>query len=206
MRILFTIISLILGAGLGLKLTSAGQAFNLLLMIGAGTGLIYILRWFWWRINAFSEIVAMVVSFIVALYFEFGTNVAWASHQKLLMGIALTTAAWLVTTFVAPRTDNATLETFYRLIKPSGPGWQRVRDQLADATEPLPISPPEDNIPQALMNIFLGCVGTYSALFTIGLFLYGQLPMAILLGAIAVFAFFLLFRSRYRRLTHKITA
>ena len=67
--IVFTII---LGSGLGLLLTSAGQAFNLLLMIGAGTGLIYILRWFWWRINAYTEIVAMISSLLIAFYLNFG--------------------------------------------------------------------------------------------------------------------------------------
>jgi len=71
---LFTVLSIILGGGLGLMLTSAGQAFTLLLMIGAGTGLIYILRWFWWRINAYTEIVAMVSSIIIAGYFNFGES------------------------------------------------------------------------------------------------------------------------------------
>ena len=67
----FTVISIILGGGLGLFLPSAGQAFTLLLMIGAGTGMIYILRWFWWRINAYTEIVAMVSSLCIAFYFNF---------------------------------------------------------------------------------------------------------------------------------------
>jgi len=191
-----TVLLMLLTCTLALYLESAMQAFNILLTIGAGTGLLFLLRWFWWRINAFSEIVAMLVSFVVALYLEFGSNVAWASHQKLLIGIALTTVAWLAATFLAPRTNDQTLKTFYRLIKPRGPGWQRVRDQLADESEPLPVSPPEDNIPRALMNIFLGCVGTYSALFAIGSFLYGQLPTAPLLGVIAAISFLLLFRKQ----------
>jgi Na+/proline symporter len=192
-----TIILMLLACTMALYLESAMQAFNILLTIGAGTGLLFLLRWFWWRINAFSEIAAMAVSFMVALWFEFGTDGAWAFHHKLLIGIGLTTAAWLAATFVAPGTDDRTLETFYRLIRPSGPGWQRVRAQLASAPEPLPTAPPRDNIPQALMNIFLGCIGTYGALFATGSFLYGQLPMAGLLGAIAVIAFFLLLRGRY---------
>lgn len=193
---LATILLMLLACTFALYLESAMQAFRIILTIGAGTGLLFLLRWFWWRINAYSEIVAMLVSFVVALYFEFAANVGWASHEKLLIGIGLTTVAWLVTTFLTPRTDSRTLETFYRLIRPRGPGWQAVKDELADAADPLPISPPTDNIPQALLNIFLGCVGTYSALFTIGLILYGQQPMAMFLGAVAVISFLLLFRGR----------
>lgn len=194
---LATILLMLLACIFALYLESAMQAFRIILTIGAGTGLLFLLRWFWWRINAYSEIVAMLVSFVVALYFEFAANIGWASHEKLLIGIGLTTVAWLVTTYLTPRTDSRTLEIFYRLIRPSGPGWEPVKKELADAGQPLPISPPEDNIPQALLNIFLGCVGTYSALFTIGLTLYGQQPMAMFLGAIAVMSFLLLFRGRY---------
>ncbi len=202
---LATILLMLLACTFALYLESAMQAFRIILTIGAGTGLLFLLRWFWWRINAYSEIVAMLVSFVIALYFEFGANGAWASHEKLLIGICLTTVAWLVTTFLTPRTDSRTLEIFYRLIRPRGPGWQTVKDELADAVDPLPISPPEDNIPQALLNIFLGCVGTYSALFSIGLILYGQQPMAMFLGAIAVMSFLLLFRGRYGFLREKNT-
>jgi Na+/proline symporter len=197
-----TIVLMLLACTMALYLESAMQAFNILLTIGAGTGLLFLLRWFWWRINAFSEIAAMAVSFIVALWFEFGTDGSWAFHHKLLIGIGLTTAAWLVATFAAPGTDDRTLEKFYRLIRPSGPGWQRVRDQLASATELAPTAPPQDNIPRALMNIFLGCIGTYGALFAIGSFIYGRLPMAGLLSAIAAIAFFLLLHNRYRRSTN----
>ena len=194
---LATILLMLLACTFALYLESAMQAFRIILTIGAGTGLLFLLRWFWWRINAYSEIVAMFVSFVVALYFEFAATIEWPSHEKLLIGIGLTTVAWLVTTFLTPRTDSRTLEIFYRLIRPRGPGWEPVKAKLTEAGRPLPMSPPEDNIPQALLNIFLGCVGTYSALFTIGLILYGQQPMAMFLGAVAVISFLLLFRGRY---------
>ena len=194
-----TVVLMLLACTLALYLDSAMQAFNILLTIGAGTGLLFLLRWFWWRINAFSEITAMVVSFGVALWFEFGAGNAWPAHMRLLTGIGVTTAAWLLATYLAPQTDAKTLGTFYRLIKPSGRGWEPVRKRLRSEREPLPVPPPEDNIPRAIVNILLGCVGTYSTLFAIGSFLYGRLPMAILLGALALVVFTLLWRSRYRR-------
>ena len=79
-----------LGSGLGLLLTDAGQAFNLLLLIGAGTGGLFILRWFWWRINAWTELVAMGGSLVVAGYFTFVHDgldiVELAAHEKLILG------------------------------------------------------------------------------------------------------------------------
>ena len=95
----FTVISIILGAGLGLVLTSAGQAFNLLLMIGAGTGLIYILRWFWWRINAYTEIVAMISSLIIAGYMNFG-GLEIPGWLKVVYGAGITTIVWIIATYV----------------------------------------------------------------------------------------------------------
>ncbi|MEO1201396.1 MAG: sodium:solute symporter family protein, partial [Pseudomonadota bacterium] len=126
-----TVMLMLFACTLALYLESAMQAFNILLTIGAGTGLLFLLRWFWWRINAFSEIAAMAVSFLVALWFEFGASGSWASHEKLLIGIAITTAAWLAATWLAPQTDRATLAAFYRLIRPGGRGWQPVRERLA---------------------------------------------------------------------------
>jgi hypothetical protein len=184
---------------LALFLESAMQAFNILLSIGAGTGLLFLLRWFWWRINAASEITAMLVSFLVALWFEFGASDAWASYEKLLFGVVITTVAWLAAAWLGPKTEPARLATFYRLIRPAGPGWQPVRERLAAEPGALPVAPPEDNIPQALANIFLGCVGTYSALFAIGSLIYGQLPMAASLAVIAAVCLFLMLRNRTRR-------
>ena len=195
---LATVALMLIACTLALYLESAMQAFNILLTIGAGTGLLFLMRWFWWRINAFSEIAAMAVSFAVALYFEFFAAGDWNSYEKLIAGILITTIAWVSVSYLAPRTDDRTLETFYRLIRPGGAGWQRVRDQLANSPDPLPVPPPSDNIPRALLNVFLGCVGTYGALFTIGSILYGRQPLAITLAVVTISAFFLLYRGRYR--------
>jgi Na+/proline symporter len=117
------------------------QAFNIILQIGAGTGLIFILRWFWWRINAFSELSGMVVSFIVALYFELIYKGAMADWQKLVIGVGITTVSWLAVTFLTQPTSKETLQSFYRLVHPGGPGWKKV---LRDAeAQGVPFRNPE---------------------------------------------------------------
>ena len=161
---MFTVISIILGGGLGLMLTSAGQAFNLLLMIGAGTGLIYILRWFWWRINAYTEIVAMLSSLIIAGYMNFG-NVDLDSWQKIVIGAILTTIIWIAATFITPADDEETLLKFVKKVNPGGPGWKKY--QVEGASEPWPV-------PQGILNMLLGCIAVYGFLLGVGQLIYGN--------------------------------
>jgi len=161
---MFTVISIILGGGLGLMLTSAGQAFNLLLMIGAGTGLIYILRWFWWRINAYTEIVAMLSSLIIAGYMNFG-NVDLDSWQKIVIGAILTTIIWITATFITPADDEETLLKFVKKVNPGGPGWKNY--QVEGASEPWPV-------PQGILNMLLGCFAVYGFLLGVGQLIYGN--------------------------------
>ena len=161
---MFTVISIILGGGLGLMLTSAGQAFNLLLMIGAGTGLIYILRWFWWRINAYTEIVAMISSLIIAGYMNFG-NVDLDSWQKIVIGAILTTIIWITATFITPADDEETLLKFVKKVNPGGPGWKKY--QVEGASEPWPV-------PQGILNMLLGCIAVYGFLLGVGQLIYGN--------------------------------
>ena len=161
---MFTVISIILGGGLGLMLTSAGQAFNLLLMIGAGTGLIYILRWFWWRINAYTEIVAMLSSLIIAGYMNFG-NVDLDSWQKIVIGAILTTIIWIIATFLTPADDEETLLKFVKKVNPGGPGWKKY--QVEGASEPWPV-------PQGILNMLLGCIAVYGFLLGVGQLIYGN--------------------------------
>ena len=161
---MFTVISIILGGGLGLMLTSAGQAFNLLLMIGAGTGLIYILRWFWWRINAYTEIVAMLSSLIIAGYMNFG-NVDLDSWQKIVIGAILTTIIWITATFITPADDEETLLKFVKKVNPGGPGWKKY--QVEGASEPWPV-------PQGILNMLLGCITVYGFLLGVGQLIYGN--------------------------------
>ena len=161
---LFTIISIILGSGLGLLLTSAGQAFNLLLMIGAGTGMIYILRWFWWRINAYTEIVAMISSLIIAFYFNF-INQSYESWEKIVFGSLLTTIIWIAATYFTPPDNDETLRNFVKKVNPGGPGLAKFSD--LNANEPWPV-------PIGILCMILGCISIYSVLLGVGQLIYGH--------------------------------
>ncbi|MEK6253367.1 MAG: Na+:solute symporter, partial [Gemmatimonadales bacterium] len=147
-----------------LWLQNALQAFQILLQIGAGTGMIFLLRWFWWRINAWSEISAMVISFAVAVWFQFGHEAVGlpALHPslQLVIGVALTTVVWLAVTFATAPTDTATLQDFYDRIRPFGRGWHRVV-QVDD-------TPARGSVTAALSCWLLGCVVVYAALFGTG--------------------------------------
>ena len=171
---LFTVLSIILGAGLGLLLTSAGQAFTLLLMIGAGTGLIYILRWFWWRINAYTEIVAMISSLVIAAYFNFGDS-SLEEWEKIVFGAILTTLVWIVATFVTPPDDEKTLQNFVNKINPGGPGWSKYS---TPTTEPW-------ILPKGILLMILGCIVVYSILIGVGQLIYGN-SMGYMLIALSI--------------------
>ena len=155
---LFTIISIILGGSLGLILTSAGQAFTLLLMIGAGTGMIYILRWFWWRINAYTEIVAMVSSLCIAFYFNF-IDQSFAGWEKIVIGAILTTVVWVLATYFTPPDDEETLQNFVKKVNPGGPGWSKYSH--GGSSEPWPV-------PNGILCMILGCTAVYSVLLGVG--------------------------------------
>jgi len=160
---------MIVAALLTFALDTAKESFELILSIGAGTGLLYILRWFWWRINAWSEVAAMVSSFLIALGFFIArkSGVSISSEASLVITIVATTIIWVTVTFVAPATDKARLLSFYKLVRPAGPGWKDVR---AEAN--LPASP--DSLTRSLLGWILGCTFVYSALFGTGSFLYGR--------------------------------
>ena len=176
---LFTVISIILGGGLGLFLTSAGQAFELLLMIGAGTGMIYILRWFWWRINAYTEIVAMVSSLCIAFYFNF-INQSFPGWEKIVIGAILTTVVWVVATYFTPPDDEETLKNFVKKVNPGGPGWSRYSHGVS--SEPWPV-------PNGILCMMLGCFAVYGVLLGVGQLIYGE-PIGIaLIGLAGVSAF-----------------
>ncbi len=167
---IFTIISIVLGGSLGLILTSAGQAFTLLLMIGAGTGLIYILRWFWWRINAYTEIVAMVSSLLIAGYFNF-VNTSVEGWQAIVLGAVLTTIVWFAATFITQPDDDETLKKFVRKVNPGGPGWRKFKDDSADEAWPVPVG---------ILCMALGCIVVYGALLGVGQLIYGHTEYGVL--------------------------
>ncbi len=160
---------MVFAALLTLVLDTARTSFDLILSIGAGTGLLYLLRWFWWRVNAWAEVVAMIGSFAVALAFAVGAKAGHAvpSHVGLLATVATTTVLWLLAAYVAPPTDRDTLVRFYRLVRPAGPGWSAIRAEAR-----LPPSP--DSLSQQLLGWVLGCAFVYAALFGAGSLLYGH--------------------------------
>jgi hypothetical protein len=174
---LITALLMVIASGLTFVLETAGKSFQLLLAIGAGTGLLYLLRWFWWRVTAWCEIAAMAVSFALAATF-FALDKAGRpvdGTTALLLSVAITTVAWVVVAFVGPRTDAATLERFYALVRPAGPGWAAIRARAG-----LPASP--DSLPQQLLGWGLGIAFVYAALFGAGSWLQGHQQVAMVWG------------------------
>jgi len=179
------VLMMVVAGALALQLSNALQAFEIMLQIGAGTGLLFILRWFWWRINALSEIVAMVVSFVVAITLKLG-EFGLASWQELLVGVGITTVCWLSAALLTPPADPETLKSFCRHINPGGPGWRNVYQQLAaDKTTPEASGV---NIPRGILCMLLGCTAVYGILFGTGFFLYGETINAIILATISIAA------------------
>jgi solute:Na+ symporter, SSS family len=164
-------------------LDTAKDAFDVILQVGAGTGLLYLVRWFWWRVNAWCEVVAMLSSFAVsvAILVLAKNGVAMSTHVALLVTIAVTTVCWMATAWLGPETDRAVLVEFYRKVRPAGPGWEPIRRAAG-----LPAGASPDNIPLALLGWTAGCTAIWSALFTVGNVLYKRPGAAGLLFVIFV--------------------
>lgn len=164
-------------------LDTAKDAFDLILQVGAGTGLLYLVRWFWWRVNAWCEVAAMVSSFLVSVGLlavaKSGSPVS--THVALVLTVAITTVCWMATAYLTPPTDRHVLVDFYRRVHPGGPGWTDVRREAGVAPG---ASEPGDNFPLALLGWALGCMTIWSALFTVGNFLYGRYAVATALFAV----------------------
>ncbi len=166
-----TPVMMILAALIATKLTNALQAFHILLQIGAGTGLIFILRWFWYRVNAWSEISGMVISFIVAVYFEILYTGEMPAHEKLVIGVVITTVGWVaVTLFTKPESDEV-LKRFYLKIKPYRLGW---RPWLNRSSVDLQSLQSESGMLFEILSMLLGSIMIYGLLFGIGYGIYGQ--------------------------------
>ena len=183
-----TITLLVLSSLFALALGDALSGFNILLQVGAGTGAIYLLRWLWWRVNAWTEIVGMTVSFLVALYFQFvheGLFGPLESWVQFSVGVGVTTAAWVAATLVSAPTDMATLRRFYETVRPSGSLWGGFIARAAAAGEPVAEVEP-GVFTRGLLATSLGCAMVYAALFGTGFALYGEAVKATLAGAVAL--------------------
>ena len=200
-----TVVLMMLSTLLALLLQNAIQLFNLLLVFGAGTGLIFILRWFWWRINAWSEIVAMVSSGIISLLLAIpsfgikealfgldGPLPAWAEFPFV---VAVTTSVWILTTLFTPSETNEVLRSFYLKIQPGGPGWKKVIDDAYKDNIDLIKGETGWSVPSGIIAVLLGCLMIYSIMFATGYYIYGDYQFALPLSAIAVVSAYFLVKT-----------
>jgi SSS family transporter len=183
-------------------LNNATQAFNVLLLSGAGTGAIYLLRWFWWRINAWTEIVAMIVATVTAIVLVFfvsdeaiGGRVLDAFTVRLLIAVGLTTVTWLLTTFITSPESDDTLIKFYQRTHPGGPGWKSLVARAAARGIILEKEGKKWDMPLQLLCVFIGTIVIYSSLFSIGSFVYLKPLNGIILAVVAVAGTWFLFKS-----------
>jgi hypothetical protein len=183
---LATVLLFVASSGLVFALDTAKQSFNLILQIGAGTGLLYLMRWFWWRVTAWCEIVAMSSSFIISVIFLILTKngIIVDTYVQLLFTVAFTTVCWISMAYIGPQTDAATLVAFYKKVHPFGPGWRRVREMAGISAEEAAAWQQNENVPLSLLGWSTGCLMIWSALFCVGNFLYGRTGYALALLAI----------------------
>ena len=193
---LTTIILMIFSCIIALLLSNALQAFSILLQIGAGTGLLFILRWFWYRINIYSEISAMIISFLVALYLQIvhpriGFEVI-STEVQLIIGVSITTFSWILITYLTPSEDKKVLRDFYKKIQPGGIGWKKVVDDAKKEGVNIEGNKEAWDVPTGIICMVLGCLFVYSILFSIGSFLYSKYTVATTLLVISFVSLFFL--------------
>jgi Na+/proline symporter len=189
-----TLLLMIASGIFALYLQNAFQAFKILLQIGAGTGLLFILRWFWWRINAISEITAMVVSFFVAIYFELiHTRLGFEKFedwQKFSLGVLITTLSWITATLLTKPSDKSVLIKFYKLINPSGPGWKNFAEK-----ENIVQNKTDNGLANSLLSVYLGSICVYATLFSIGYWIYSNYNLGIITSIIAIVSAYALWKN-----------
>ncbi len=194
-----TVFLMIFAGILALFLENALQAFHILIMVGAGTGLIFILRWFWWRINAFSEISAMIISFTVAIYFNMiHARLGFSEISppiSMVLGVGITTLLWIMITFVTPKTAISTLVEFYKKTTPGGPGWRPVLRYAGQNNILLPAPDSKNGIIGGLLNMLFGSLAVFSILFSTGYWIYGEVIQALIMTTIAILSGVLLYRN-----------
>ena len=197
-----TVLLMVLSTLLALLLQNAMQLFNLLLVFGAGTGLIFILRWFWWRINAWSEITAMVASGLISLTLTipsikatlFGLEGIMPSWAEFPFVVAVTTILWLLITFITPSEDESVLRSFYKKTQPGGPGWAKIVGKAQKEGIELLDDNKTWSVPAGIIAMLLGCSMIYSIMFCTGYFIYGNLRLAFPLLALAIVSGYLLIK------------
>jgi len=201
---LSTVVLMVLSAILALAMQNAMDVFNLLLSFGAGTGLIFILRWFWWRINAWSEISAMFASGILSILiattslksFLFDADMGiFPDWGELPFIMIVTTIIWVAATFMSQPESKEVLQSFYRKIQPGGPGWAKVVDEAKKDNVEIVDGNEKWSVPSGITAMLLGVVLIYSIMFATGYWIYGRTTSAIVLTAVAAVSGFLLIKA-----------
>lgn len=192
---LSTVALMVFSAALALLLQNALQLFEVLLVFGAGTGLIFILRWFWWRINAWSEITAMFASGIISISLKLTPLGPWlfdpdtgifASWLEYPFVVVVTTVIWLGATFMTQPESKEVLRSFYKKIQPGGPGWNKVIREAEQDQEEIANKDEKWSVPAGIWAMLLGCVLIYTCMFATGFWIYGDYIQAAILTAIAL--------------------
>ena len=206
-----TIILMVFSALFALYLQNAKQLFDIIIMFGAGTGLIFILRWFWWRINAWSEISAMIVSGVISLIFSsvsvsnyfFGDEGFFPTWAKLPIIVFITTLIWIIFTFITKPERQEVLIQFYKKTQPGGPGWVSVLEKDTSIDEEIMINNKNWNVPSGILAMLLGCVLIYSCLFATGYWIYGDYTHAFIVTLLAIISGFSL-KKLWRRIKNEV--
>ena len=196
-----TVVLMIISSLIALSLTNALQLFDIILMFGAGTGLIFILRWFWWRINAWTEISAMLASGIISILLTFTPQgkalfVAegmFPGYFKFPFVVIFSTIIWLVVTFLTAPESDEVLFNFYKKIQPGGPGWKSVLSRAQQSNINIVKTTGKWSVPNGILAMIVGSILIYACMFAIGNFIYGQYDKAmILVGIIFIFCLLLI--------------
>ena len=201
-----TVFLYVIAALLSLMMSSAQEAFQILLSIGAGTGLLYIVRWFWWRVSAWCEVTAMAASLVSAAGFPYleklGVLPGLGFAEMTILQVGFTTVCWLLAAFVAPQTDRAKLIEFYKKVHPAGPGWSKIRQAAGVSEDEAALH--GDHMGMAALGWISGCALIWSSMFATGNFLYGRMqPALILTGVFVVSGFVLLYVINHLWDAHK---
>lgn len=192
---LSTVVLMVFSALLALLLQNALQLFDVLLTFGAGTGLIFILRWFWWRINAWSEITAMFASGIISIilkltpvgaYFFASETGVFPDWSEYLFVVLVTSVIWLTATFMTQPESKSVLQSFYKKIQPGGPGWDKVINEAKHDQTDIVNDKEKWSVPSGLLAMLLGCILIYSCMFATGYWIYGETTNALILTGIAI--------------------
>ena len=191
------VILMIISSVIAILLTNAYQLFDIILMFGAGTGSIFILRWFWWRINAWSEIAAMLSSGIISialtnesLFNLIFNDDGFPAYMKFPFIVLVTTSIWLIVTFITPADEKETLIKFYKKTKPGGPGWNKIKEHITMSDEKE-----EWIVPKGIICMIIGCLTIYSALFSTGYFIYGEIISALIFLLVTIVSGLFLFKN-----------